>query len=64
MREFSLFRFYCILAISVMYFIAQLVVAHISHSLVLQVDAYHMLYNILSLITCIVTIRVCLLRTK
>lgn len=29
--------------ISFLYFIVQMVIAHMAHSLILQVDAYHML---------------------
>ncbi|ODN00619.1 Zinc transporter 10 [Orchesella cincta] len=55
LRQFPIIRFYGALVISLVFFLIQLVVAHVAHSLILQIDAYHMLYNILSLTTCIVT---------
>ncbi|CAL8110928.1 unnamed protein product [Orchesella dallaii] len=55
LRQFPIIRFYGALAISLVFFLIQLVAAHLAHSLILQIDAYHMLYNILSLTTCIVT---------
>lgn len=55
LRQFPIIRFYVALALSLCFFVIQLVVSHLAHSLILQVDCYHMLYNILSLTTCIVT---------
>jgi Co/Zn/Cd efflux system component len=60
LRDVSLFRFYVVLGITVLYCLAQLVTSHLTHSLILQIDAYHMMYNILSLLTCIITVKVSL----
>jgi len=43
---------------SSMIFFVQIAMAHWTHSLTLLAAAYHMLYNILSLIGCIATIKV------
>ncbi len=43
---------------SSMIFLVQIAMAHWTHSLTLLAAAYHMLYNILSLVGCIATIKV------
>ncbi|XP_035794424.1 zinc/cadmium resistance protein-like [Anopheles albimanus] len=50
-------QLYIVLALSVAYFIVQLFVSHISHSLVLLVNSYHMMCNIIALTGCILTIK-------
>ena len=52
---------YVMTFISVTYLILQLTMSHLSHSLTLQVDSYHMLYNILSLSGSIIAIKVSIL---
>lgn len=47
-----------ILVASVALFLVEIVMSHITHSLTLLAVAYHMLYNIFSLIGCIATIKV------
>ena len=51
-------RLICVLVASVALFLVQIVMSHLTHSLTLLVAAYHMLYNIFSLIGCIATIKV------
>ncbi|ETN62210.1 hypothetical protein AND_006102 [Anopheles darlingi] len=50
-------QLYIVLALSVAYCIVQLFVSHISHSLVLLVNSYHMMCNIIALTGCILTIK-------
>uniref|UniRef100_A0A1Q3FL19 Putative zn2+ transporter znt1 n=1 Tax=Culex tarsalis TaxID=7177 RepID=A0A1Q3FL19_CULTA len=50
-------QLYIVLVLSVVYFLVQLFLSHISHSLVLLVDSYHMLCNIIALSGCILTIK-------
>jgi len=47
------------LSLSLMLCLAQLVISHMTHSLTLLVATYHMLYNIVALVGCIATIKVC-----
>ena len=57
-KQPGLDRLICVLVASVALFVVQIVMSHITHSLTLLVAAYHMLYNIFSLIGCIATIKV------
>ncbi|XP_050091615.1 uncharacterized protein LOC126575114 [Anopheles aquasalis] len=50
-------QLYIVLALSVAYCVVQLFVSHISHSLVLLVNSYHMMCNIIALTGCILTIK-------
>ncbi|XP_055593427.1 zinc transporter 10 [Uranotaenia lowii] len=50
-------QLYIVLALSIVYFLVQLFLSHISHALVLLVDSYHMLCNIIALTGCILTIK-------
>uniref|UniRef100_A0A1Q3FCP6 Putative zn2+ transporter znt1 n=1 Tax=Culex tarsalis TaxID=7177 RepID=A0A1Q3FCP6_CULTA len=50
-------QLYIVLVLSIVYFLVQLFLSHISHSLVLLVDSYHMLCNIIALSGCILTIK-------
>ncbi|XP_050080455.1 zinc transporter 10 [Anopheles maculipalpis] len=50
-------QLYIVLALSSVYFLVQLFLSHVSHSLVLLVASYHMLCNIVALIGCILTIK-------
>lgn len=57
-------QLYIVLALSSVYFLVQLFLSHVSHSLVLLVASYHMLCNIIALTGCILTIKVsCLMRS-
>lgn len=56
-RQLELRRTIFLLAVSLSFFLAQLVISHLTHSLTLLAAAYHMLYNILSLAGCIATIK-------
>ena len=51
-------RLIAVTAASVGLFVAQLVMSHMTHSITLLVSAYHMLYNIMSLMGCVATIKV------
>ncbi|XP_055312370.1 proton-coupled zinc antiporter SLC30A1 [Sitodiplosis mosellana] len=50
-------QIYIVLALSIVYFLMQLFLSHITHSLTLLVASYHMLCNIVALSGCIVTIK-------
>ena len=54
----GLARIAIITATSIAFFIVEIVIAHMTHSLTLLAASYHMFYNILSLIGCITTIKV------
>jgi len=58
-RQLELRRTVFLLAVSLGFFLAQLVFSHLTHSLTLLVAGYHMLYNIFSLAGCIATIKMC-----
>ena len=51
-------RLWLMLALSLCFFVAQMIAAHVTHSLTLLSAAYQMLYNIFSLGGCIATIKV------
>lgn len=51
-------QLYVVLALSVMYFLVQLSLSHITHALTLLVQCYHMLCNIIALSGCIITVKV------
>lgn len=51
-------QIYIVLALSIVYFLMQLFLSHITHALTLLVDSYHMLCNIVALSGCIITIKV------
>ncbi|XP_053685677.1 zinc transporter 10 [Sabethes cyaneus] len=50
-------QLYIVLVLSIVYFLVQLFLSHISHALVLLVDSYHMLCNIIALTGYILTIK-------
>lgn len=58
-RQLELRRTIFLLIVSLGFFLGQLVLSHLTHSLTLLVAAYHMLYNIFSLAGCITTIKMC-----
>lgn len=51
-------QLYIVLVLSIIYFLVQLYLSHITHALTLLVDSYHMLCNIIALSGCIITIKV------
>lgn len=51
-------QLYIVLILSIVYFLVQLFLSHITHALTLLVDSYHMLCNIIALSGCILTIKV------
>lgn len=57
-KQPGLDRLICVLVASVALFLVQIIMSHITHSLTLLAAAYHMLYNIFSLVGCITTIKV------
>uniref|UniRef100_U5EQ60 Putative integral to membrane n=1 Tax=Corethrella appendiculata TaxID=1370023 RepID=U5EQ60_9DIPT len=50
-------QLYIVLVLSIVYFLVQLFLSHITHALTLLVDSYHMLCNIIALTGCILTIK-------
>ncbi|KAL1489795.1 hypothetical protein ABEB36_013728 [Hypothenemus hampei] len=50
-------QLYVVLALTVLFFIVELIVSHLTHALTLLMDSYHMLCNILALSGCIITIK-------
>lgn len=48
---------YVILVLSVMFFVAELVLSHITHALTLLLDSYQTLCNILALTGCLITLK-------
>ncbi|XP_058459052.1 calcium/manganese antiporter SLC30A10 isoform X2 [Malaya genurostris] len=55
--RFQPLQLYIVLVLSILYFLVQLFLSHISHALVLLVDSYHMLCNIIALSGYILTIK-------
>lgn len=51
-------QIYVVLTLSILYFVVQLFLSHITHALTLLVASYHMLCNIIALTGCIITIKV------
>lgn len=51
-------QIYIVLTLSILYFLMQLFLSHITHALTLLVASYHMLCNIVALSGCIMTIKV------
>ncbi|KAJ8866235.1 hypothetical protein PR048_032078, partial [Dryococelus australis] len=51
-------QLYIIMVLTVAFLVAEMVVSHTTHALTLLVDAYHMMCNILSLMGCVVNIKV------
>lgn len=56
-------RVYAALALSGLFFVAEIVVSHVTHSLVLLIYAYQMLYNVLSLVLLVISHHICQERT-
>lgn len=56
-------RLYAALALSGLFFVAEIVVSHVTHSLVLLIYAYQMLYNVLSLVLLVISHHICQERT-
>ncbi|XP_046403688.1 zinc transporter 1 isoform X2 [Ischnura elegans] len=50
-------QLYVMLALTVLFFLAELVVSHVTHALTLLVDSYHMLCNLIALLGCIATVK-------
>ncbi|XP_066244977.1 proton-coupled zinc antiporter SLC30A1 [Euwallacea similis] len=55
--KFQPIQLYAVLTLTVLFFIVELIVSHLTHALTLLMDSYHMLCNILALAGCIVTIK-------
>lgn len=58
------FQIYIVLTLSIVYFLVQLFLSHITHALTLLVASYHMLCNIIALTGSILTIKVIIIRLK
>ncbi|CAH1159883.1 unnamed protein product [Phaedon cochleariae] len=56
-RKFQPIQLYVILALTITFFLTELIVSHLTHALTLLMDSYHMLCNIIALSGCIVTIK-------
>lgn len=56
-------RVYAALVLSGLFFVAEIVVSHVTHSLVLLIYAYQMLYNVLSLVLLVISHHICQERT-
>ncbi|XP_017781074.1 PREDICTED: zinc transporter 1 isoform X2 [Nicrophorus vespilloides] len=50
-------QLYVVLTLTIIYFICELVLSHVTHALALLMDSYHMLCNIMALAGCIITIK-------
>lgn len=57
-RKIQPVQLYVVLTLTVLFFIVELIVSHLTHALTLLMDSYHMLCNILALVGCITTIKV------
>lgn len=57
-RQLQPVQLYIILALTIVFFIIELLVSHLTHALTLLMDSYHMLCNILALTGCLITIKV------
>lgn len=57
-QRFQPVQLYLMLALTIAFFLAELVVSHVTHALTLLMDSYHMLCNIIALTGCIITIKV------
>lgn len=58
LQRFQPVQIYIVLVLSIVYFLVQLFLSHITHALTLLVDSYHMLCNIIALSGCLMTIKV------
>lgn len=58
MRKFLPMQLYVILILTLIFFVTELVVAHLTHALTLLMDSYHTLCNIIALSGCIITVKV------
>lgn len=56
-RKMQPIQLYVILALTIVFFITELIVSHLTHALTLLMDSYQMLCNILALTGCITTIK-------
>ncbi|KAK7588138.1 hypothetical protein V9T40_005383 [Parthenolecanium corni] len=59
MKEFQPMSIYIVLTLTLVYFLLQLVISYMTHSLTLTIDSYLMLCNLIALFGCIITLRVC-----
>lgn len=58
LRQIPRVKLWLVLALTGAFTVVLLAAAHITHSLTLRVEAYHTLYNLLSLIGCLLTMKV------
>lgn len=57
-RKIQPVQLYVVLTLTVLFFIVELIVSHLTHALTLLMDSYHMLCHIMALVGCITTIKV------
>lgn len=58
MRKLKPAQLYVVLVLTVIFFLTELILAHLTHALTLLMDSYHMLCNIIALSGCIITVKV------
>lgn len=58
MRKLKPTQLYVVLVLTVIFFLTELIFAHLTHALTLLMDSYHMLCNIIALSGCIITVKV------
>lgn len=51
-------KLWLVLVLTLSFAVVLLAAAHLTHSLTLRVEAYHVIYNLLSLIGCLLTMKV------
>ncbi|PSN55375.1 hypothetical protein C0J52_01823 [Blattella germanica] len=56
-RQLQPVQLYLMLGLTMLFFLVQLVMSHMTHALTLLVDAYHTLCNLIALTGCIITIK-------
>ncbi|KAG0411225.1 hypothetical protein HPB47_011656 [Ixodes persulcatus] len=56
-------KLYAALALSGLFFVAEIIASHVTHSLVLLIYSYQMLYNVLALVLLVISYHICQERT-
>lgn len=60
-RQLQPVQLYLVLFFTTTFFIVEIITSHVTHSLTLLLNAYHMLCNIVALVGCIASIKVSVL---
>lgn len=63
-RRLQPVQLYLVLFFTTAFFLVEIVASHVTHSLTLLLNAYHMLCNIVALVGCIASIKVKIPRRK